>query len=158
MRNMAKNTRFKKKRSRVVYRYARSRKRSRRSSGGGGGGINLLHIGAAAAALSFLGNNTSMGQTIAGKIPGNKTFGAGAALGITCLVLNMAKPNKWLKLAGVAGIVLAGSQLGVQGMDFKYVGDVGSLETGGGFQSIDGGDDDVGEYEDDELADYDDED
>ena len=134
--------------TRVVYKQA---KRARRRGRRGGVGVNLLHVGLAAAALGYVGTNTDMGAKIAAKIPGNKTFGAGAALGITCLVMNMVKPNRYLKLAGIAGVVLAGTQIGVKGRNMAWVGgeEAGRL---GGFSSVDN--DYVAGYEEDDEDDY----
>jgi len=58
------------------------------------------------------------------KIPGAKTFGPTAMLGLGCLAADrFVKPNRWLRLAGYAGLVLAATQLGQQGSDFKFVGE-----------------------------------
>ena len=85
------------------------------------------------------------------KVPGTKTFGATAMMGVIALgVDRFIKPNKWLKLLGTAGIVLAAAQVGTKGSDFKFLGD----ESSGDYDLS--GDDDVGDDDDDdEEGDYD---
>jgi hypothetical protein len=116
------------------------RRRGRR--GGRSGGIRPLHLALAGAGLGFLfGAKSPVKQLpdLANKIPGSKTFGAPAVAGIACLAIDkMVKPNKWLRLAGYAGIALAALQVGQQGSDFKFVGD----DDIDGLDSTDGDDDD----------------
>lgn len=104
------------------------RKARRRSGGKSGGGIKPLHLALAAAGVAFLaGPRTPVKKVpeLMNKVPGAKTFGPEAVLGVACLAANKwVKPNKWLKLAGYAGIVAAAMKVGQQGTDFKYVGDV----------------------------------
>lgn len=111
--------------------------------------MNLLHLGIATAGLAFLTGAKSPVQQIpqmAAKIPGAKTFGTAAAVGVAALAVDrFVKPNKWLKLAGAAGIVLAAAKLGQDGTDFKFVGDDDDIAA-----DI-GDDDDVG---DDDSLDY----
>lgn len=89
--------------------------------------MNLLHVGLATAGLAFLAGAKSPIKQVpemAGKIPGAKTFGPAAVIGIGALAADrFIKPNKWLKLLGVAGVVLAAAKIGDQGTDFKFVGD-----------------------------------
>jgi hypothetical protein len=127
----------------------KARRRGRRSSGGGG--IKPLHLAAAAAGVAYL-TSASGPQTVkdlVAKVPGAKTFGAPAALGIGCLAVDkFVKPNKWLRLAGYAGIVAAAMKLGEQGKNFKWVGDA----DGGDdmyIADIEGDDDDVADVEQD---------
>jgi len=133
---MAKRRRHRKSKAMVRYRtrtVTRVRRvhvggrRRRRSRGRSGGGIRPLHLGLAAAGLGLLFGAKSPVKQLAdlgGKIPGAKTFGTPAMAGIACLAIDkMVKPNKWLRLAGYAGIALAALQVGQQGSDFKFVGD-----------------------------------
>lgn len=135
-------------RTRKVYVKQKRRGRSRH----GGGGMKLTHLALATAALGFItkpnattgiqGSINSMMQ----KVPGTKTFGATAMLGIGALAIDrFVKPNKWLKLLGTAGVVLAAAQVGSQGTDFKFLGDgddVGDYDLQG---DDDIGDDDIGD-------------
>ena len=110
----------------IRYRAKPHRKAPRRRKSGGGMGTNLLHLGLATAALSYATNDQGPEfiRTNAAKIPGATTFGAAAAVGGVCLAIDrFVKPNKWLKLFGVAGVVLAAAQAGKQGTNFKWVGD-----------------------------------
>jgi len=102
-----------------------AKRRGRRSSASGGG-IKLIHVAGAAAGLSYLFGDKGPASLVANanKIPGAKTFGAPATVGLACLAVNHFRPNKWLKLAGIAGLVLAASKVGQQGTDFKFVGSV----------------------------------
>lgn len=126
--------------------------RRRRRSGGGSiaSTHNILHIGGAALGLGYLlGPSSPMPTAVAyaNKIPGAKTFGPAAAFGVAALgVDRFLWKNKWLKLAGVAGIVLAAAKVGEQGSQFRWVG--GEDDVGGDFDDV-GGDDDV-EGEDNE--------
>lgn len=128
----------------------------------GHGPMKLTHLALASAGLAFLTGPKSPIASIketAEKIPGAKTFGAPAIIGLACLgVDRFVKPNKWLKLLGTAGIVLAAVQVGTQGQDFKFVGE--GDESSGDFDLE--GDDDMGDDEmgdddvgDDETGDYD---
>lgn len=113
----------------------------------GGGGINMLHLGLATAALGYAtsASGPEFIRTNAAKIPGAATFGTAAAIGVAGLAFDrFVKPNKWAKLLGVAGVVLAAAKIGEQGKDFKFLGD--------GDTTADVGDDDVG---DDDVADLD---
>jgi len=115
--------------------------------------MKLTHLAIATAGLAFV---TKAGATsgfqksindVVEKIPGTKTFGATAMLGVIALAVDrFVKPNKWLKLLGTAGVVLAAAQIGQKGSDFKFLGED---EHAGDY---DLGDDDVG---DDDLGDDD---
>lgn len=111
------------RRSSAPVRHRRSRRRSR----SGSGRVDILHLGLATAALGFLTGPKSPIQqipTMARKIPGATTFGPAAIIGVSALAVDrFMKPNKWLKLLGTAGIVLAAAKIGEQGTDFKFVGD-----------------------------------
>lgn len=142
----------------VRTRRAPARKAARRHRRHGSGTPKLLHIAAAAAALAYVTGpkGPEMVRTYGAKIPGSATFGVPAVVGLAALAVDrFAKPNKWLKLLGVAGIVLAASKVGEMGTDFKYVGDAdeyaGDLEDVGDEGDLgddDVGDDDVGYDED----------
>lgn len=99
-------------------------RRSRRSRGGGG--VNLLHLGIATAGLGYAlsENGIKSARDVAAKIPGAKTFGAPAAVGVAALAVDkFLYRNRWLKLLGVAGVVLAAAKVGEQNRNFKFVGD-----------------------------------
>lgn len=134
------------------YHLAKMPRRSRRSRGGGSiaSTSNLIHVGAATAGLAFLMGPSSpipSAKAYAEKIPLAKTFGVPAALGIACLATDrFVYKNKWLKLAGVAGVVLAAAKIGEQGSNFKFVGDdeyTGDIDDVG--DDYDVGDDEVGD-------------
>jgi len=144
-------------RTRTVTKYktrhvkAKGTRRGRRRSAGGGS-IRPLHLALASAGVAYL-TSAKGPQTVkdmVNKVPGAKTFGAPAALGIACLAVDkFVKPNRWLKLAGYAGIVAAAMKVGEQGSSFKWVGD----------NEFDmAGDDDIADADDledvDDVADY----
>jgi hypothetical protein len=134
------------RRSRRRYHLAKMPRRSR--SRRRGAGINMMLLGAATLGLAYLtGSSSPVSQipAMAAKIPGAKTFGAPAVVGIGALAVNHFRPNKWLKLLGAAGIVLAAAQVGSKGTNFSWVGDDDDVAD------IDdvGDDDDVADYEDD---------
>lgn len=154
-----KHSRSKRRRTRRTVALTRTRTRTvmvrsrRRRGGKSGGGMKLAHLAIATAALGFIskpGATSGIQKTInnaMAKVPGTKTFGPTAMLGIGALAVDrFIKPNKWLKLLGTAGVVLAAAQLGQQGTDFKFLGD----ETGDYDLADDVGDDDLG---DDDLGD-----
>jgi hypothetical protein len=102
-------------------------KRRSRRSGGGGGGVNLGHVALAGAGLAFLAGPQSPIKAIPenlAKVPGSKTFGNVAIGGAACLVVDrFVKRNKWLRYAGIVGVVLGAVQVGTQGTEFKWLGD-----------------------------------
>jgi hypothetical protein len=123
--------------------------------------MKLTHLALATAGLAFV---TKAGATagfqksindVMEKVPGTKTFGATAMLGVALLAIDrFVKPNKWLKLAGTAGIVLAAAQIGTKGTDFKFLGD--NSQTSGDYDLSDGGMDDVDDVDDvDDIDDMD---
>lgn len=142
----------KKKRSTAMTHKRRSShhmtKRSRRRGRSHGGGMSLVKLGGATLAMSYLlGPKSPMPtmKTYADKIPGAKTWGAPAAVGIAALAIDrFAKPNRWLKLLGAAGIVLAAANIGSAGTDFKFVGDADDVAD---MDDI-GDEDDVGDEDD----------
>jgi len=132
------------------YRNKAVKKVHHRRKRGHGGMPNILHLGLATAALSYLTGPSGPEaiKTYGNKIPGAATFGLPAVGGLACLAVDrFVKPNKYLKLAGIAGIVLAATKIGEQGSNFKFVGDE---EMG------DIGDDDIGDIGDDDVGDYED--
>jgi hypothetical protein len=65
-----------------------------------------------------------MVRNFASKIPGSATFGPAATIGLSCLAIDkFVRPNRYLKAAGYAGIVIAAAQFGAKGANFKWVGD-----------------------------------
>jgi hypothetical protein len=135
------------RRSRRRYHLAKMPRRRRSSRRGTG--INMVHLGAATLGLAYLtGAASPIKQipTMAAKIPGAKTFGAPAVVGVTALAVNHFRPNKWLKLLGAAGIVLAAARVGEKGSSFSWVGDDDDVAD---FDDDVGDDDDVADYEDD---------
>lgn len=137
--------------TRTVYRSAPKRKTYRRRRHGGGG-IRLTHLALASAGLAFVTGQSSPIAAIrdnAAKIPGAKTFGPAAAVGVACLAVDrFVKPNKWLKLLGTAGVVLAAVRFGEQGTAFKWVGDGDDVgyDLADDISDVDG-DDDMGDDE-----------
>jgi len=106
------------------------------------GGIRPIHLAVGAAAISYLASASgpAMVRNFAAKIPGSATFGPAATIGLSCLAIDRyVKPNKYLKAAGYAGIVIAAAQFGGKGANFRWVGDHDEVAD------IDLGDDDVGD-------------
>ena len=74
----------------------------------------------------LLGDKSPVPQvrTLAMKIPGAKTFGPEAAIGVAALGIDrFLYKNKWLRIAGAIGIGLAAVKLGQQYTSFKWLGD-----------------------------------
>jgi hypothetical protein len=137
--------------------------RRRRARGGGfGGGVPLIPLAVVAGGLAYLTGSQGpkfVTENLA-KLPGVKTFGATAIAGVGLLAVDRwVKPNRYLRLAGYAGIVLAAMQVGSKGTGFKWLGD--STDSSGSYDLE--GDDDVEDIEgdddddDDELEGDDDE-
>lgn len=127
---------------------ARRRRYARRAARVVGGAAlgGLLPIGIAAAGLAYMTgpNGPESVRTFARKIPGTATFGPAATLGIACLAANhFVKANRWLKLVGVAGLVLGAAQVGTKGSSFKWVGDddMGDIEDVEDVEDVEGDDD-----------------
>lgn len=102
----------------------------RRRRGAAGGSMTSTHalmgVGVAAAALNYIAAHDTAGirTKAVDKLPGTKTFGAPAMLGLACLAVDrFAYKSKYLKLAGIAGVVLAASAIGEKGADFAWLGD-----------------------------------
>jgi len=146
-------------RTRTVTRHVKSPRRRRgRRHGGGGGGIKLTHLALATAGLAFVTSSEHGPKAftdIAAKIPGSKTFGTAAMVGVIALAVDrFVKPNRWLKLLGTAGVVLAASKIGEQGTDFKFTGDVQGNDGGGSFDLSDESGLDMGDMDgDDDMGD-----
>lgn len=138
--------------TRTVYVKPKKRHHRRRGGGHGIGMHTIVPLALTAAGMSYVLSDTSgiaSVRTIVNKIPGAKTFGAPAALGVACLAVDkFVKPNKYLKLAGLAGIVLAASRLGDKGSAFQWLGDDGGYDLADDVDDI--GDDDMGDIGDDE--------
>lgn len=108
----------------VVIGDKRRRSGGRRRGRGRSGGMSVGKLLVAGVALGFIGRAGGMAGTIASKIPGNKTFGGPAALGVACFAIDKwVKPNPWLKAAGVIGIAACALKVGEQGTAFQWVGD-----------------------------------
>jgi hypothetical protein len=113
-------------------------RRAARRARGAVGGMRWTHLAAGAAAISYLASakGPAAVRNLAMKIPGSATFGPAATIGLACLAADkFVKPNRFLKAAGWAGVVIAAAQFGSKGMDFKWVGDhanddVADLELG----------------------------
>ncbi len=144
-----------KRRTRTVVRYktrhvSRKRHHRRHRRGrSGGAGIRVVPLALATAGLAYV--TSAQGPAFVrenmAKVPGVATFGPLATAGLIALgVDKFVKPNKWLKLFGLAGVVLAASKVGEQGANFKWVGDDGVYDLGD--------DDDMGDVDD--MGDYDD--
>jgi hypothetical protein len=101
-----------------------TRRGSRRGRSRRGGGMSIGKLLVAGVALGYVGRAGGMAAGIASKVPGNKTFGGPAALGIACFAIDKwVKPNPWLKAAGVIGIAAAALKVGEQNTAFQWVGD-----------------------------------
>jgi hypothetical protein len=108
-------------------RKGKGHKGHRRHRGSGGGGVTLKHAAIAGLGLAFLaGPATPIAQVkeLAEKIPGSKTFGPPAVLGLLALAIDrFVHKNKWLRAAGYVGVVSAALAVGNKGKDFQFVGD-----------------------------------
>jgi hypothetical protein len=119
----------------------------RRRHHGGGAGVKLTHLAIAGAGLAWLAGASSPIQAIPtniAKIPGAKTFGNPAIAGLACLAADrFIKRNRWLRAAGLVGVVLGAVQVGTKGKDFAWVGDSGDSYSG----DVEGDDDMIGDDE-----------
>lgn len=100
----------------------KTHRRGRRRSAG----LSPMTLGIAGLGLGYLSG--SQGPTavknFAAKIPGTKTLGPVATLGLACFAINKwVKPNKYLKYAGYIGIAAAALKIGDQGSNMKWVGE-----------------------------------
>jgi hypothetical protein len=86
--------------------------------------LSLGKLLVAGVALGYVGRAGGPAASLAAKVPGNKTFGGPAALGIACFAIDRwLKPNPWLRAAGVIGIAAAALKVGESGTNFQWVGD-----------------------------------
>jgi hypothetical protein len=111
-------------------RHVKAKRHHRRRGHGHGIGMkSIVPLALTAAGMSYVlseSQGIASVRSAVNKIPGAKTFGAPAALGVACLAIDkFVKPNKYLKLAGLAGIVLAASRIGDKGSTFQWLGDDG---------------------------------
>ena len=129
--------------------HVKSKRRHRRGGGSGGSAMpRLLPLAGATLALAYVTNDSGPAfvRDNIMKLPGAKTFGPTTMAGLACLAADrFVKPNKWLKLFGLAGVVLGAAQVGKQGTGFKWVGDdeTGDFDLADDMGDI--GDDDVGD-------------
>lgn len=127
------------RRTHRVHHVAHRRRRSSRSSGQG---MKLLHLAGAAIGLAYLTGDQSPVQAIpqnVAKLPGAKTLGNTTVAGLACLAVDRyVHKNRWLRLAGVAGVVAGALQVGAKGTDFKWVGDEGDEYTGDVIDDLNG--------------------
>jgi len=102
----------------------RHHRRRRSSRRGGAGNPSLLQSLVAAAAVGYVIENVPSVTELASKIPGAKTFGNAAAIGAVALgVDHFVYRNKWVRLIGVGGAMIAAYQLGTKKFNVKWVGD-----------------------------------
>ncbi len=131
------------------YKTRRAPDKHHRKRRGRGGGMSLVHLAVAGAGLAYLTGAATPVKAITdniAKIPGAKTFGNTATAGLVCLAIDrFAKRNRYLRAAGIIGVVLAAVQVGTQGTNFKWLGD-GERERGEFTGDIDA--DDVGDADD----------
>jgi len=134
------------KQTRTVTRKPKHKRR--RHHKGGGGRLSIVHLAAAGVGLAYLAgaNGPAMVRDTAAKLPGAKTFGNPAMVGLACLAADhFVKHNKWLRLVGYAGVVLAAVEIGSKGSSFQWLGDD---DSSGDFDISDvGADDDMGDDE-----------
>lgn len=98
-------------------------KHRRRRGGGGAGMGGLGNVAIAAIGMSYMANNVETVKSLANKIPGSQTFGPAGALGLAALAIDkFIYRNKWLRLAGVAGVVIAAVTVGTKGSSFQWMG------------------------------------
>ena len=132
-----------KTKTRNVHHKAKRRRGHSRS----GGPIKIVPLALTAAALAYVtgANGPAFVRENVAKLPGAKTFGNTATLGVACLAVDRwLKPNRYLKYAGWIGIALAAMQVGTKGSDFKWLGDGDDLGDLEGDDDDDmGGDDDM---------------
>lgn len=135
-------------------RTVRVKSRRRRHGGNHGAMPRLLPLAGATLALAYVTNDSGPAfvRDNINKLPGAKTFGPTTMAGLACLAVDrFVKPNKWLKLFGLAGVVLGAAQVGKQGTGFKWVGDdesTGDYDLADDMSDV--GDDDVSDIGDDE--------
>lgn len=133
--------------------HVKGKRRHRRGGGGGSGMPRLLPLAGATLALAYVTNDSGPAfvRDNINKLPGAKTFGPTTMAGLACLAVDrFVKPNKWLKLFGLAGVVLGAAQVGKQGTGFKWVGDESTGDYDLADDMSDVGDDDMSDVGGDE--------
>lgn len=117
----------------------------RRRRGGGGGGISITHALIAGAVVGYALKQAAVTDLV-NKVPGVKTFGAAAGVAAIGLgVDHFVWRNKWVRLIGVGGAVVAAYTMGQN--EFKmpaWVGDgddIGDADDGLLVGDLDGDDD-----------------
>lgn len=125
--------------------YAPARRRSRRRSGGGDGGaygmpsVRTLGI---ASLVGFMTTSASPhAQTFQGyvdKVPGAKTFGRPAAVGVAAWAINRyIKPHPLLREVAKTGLIIGAARLGEQGYHVTWVGDDDDLSDVDDVEDVD---------------------
>jgi hypothetical protein len=108
--------------TRTRTRYVKVRGRRRRAAGGGLGGP-VLPLAIGAAALGFVSTKTSV-LDVVDKVPGAKTVGRPAAVGLIALGINrFFFRNRWLKILGYVGVGIGAFQWGAKGFALEWLGD-----------------------------------
>lgn len=133
--------------------HVKSKRRRHGGKHGGGAMPRLLPLAGATLALAYVTNDSGPAfvRDNINKLPGAKTFGPTTMAGLACLAVDrFVKPNKWLKLFGLAGVVLGAAQVGKQGTGFKWVGDESTGDYDLADDMSDVGDDDMSDVGDDE--------
>lgn len=106
------------------------RRGGRRRRAGGGGGIDWVTLGLTAAGLGLAVSSSSpikaIAETVA-KLPGQKTLGSVATLGLALGGIDKAGiwKHKYLRYAGYVGIALAAVKIGSDNTGFKWLGEGG---------------------------------
>lgn len=117
--------------TRTRTRYITRRPARRRRRAHGGGGTSMVKVAAAAAAIGYIQERTQLLAPLS-KVPGAKTFGTPAALGVVALAANkFIKPHPMLRLVGLAGLAVAAYNLGSKGFNVTWVGDDEGYELAG---------------------------
>lgn len=105
------------------YRTRTIARRSRRRSSGFGGGIKLTHAVGVGALIGYASGQTQY-LNVLDKIPGTKTIGRPAMLGLAALAVNRyLYRNRWLKLIGVGGLLAGAFEWGKAGLKLEWMGD-----------------------------------
>jgi len=121
-------TKYRTRRARALTHRRRGRRR-----GGGSGGVTATKLAIAAIGLGALvGDNSPVApakaKELAGKIPGAKTFGNVAVVGLGLGAIGHfthfgGRFRPWMRAAGAVGLVAAAIKLGTDNTGFKFVGD-----------------------------------
>jgi hypothetical protein len=103
-------------------RHSRPKRHHRRRKGGAG--VSWVQALAAGAVLGYVAENVPQVTQMVSKVPGAKTFGVPATIGVLALAADKyVHHNKWLKIVGIGGILVGAYQLGQKKFDVKWVGD-----------------------------------